>query len=136
MKKKGIALIGLHQKRPALTRANGFTLIEILVALVILAIALLALAGLMVTTTKNSSFGSHMTEAATFAQDLLEQLRASPWANVVSGADQRTGSTGVNYNRNWNVVPNPTGNQRWVNITVNWNDGVNRSISLLSVISQ
>jgi hypothetical protein len=111
-------------------------LIEILVALIILSIALLALGGLMVTTTKNSSFGGRMTEAATFAQDLLEQLRASPWGNVVSGADQRTGSTGMNYIRNWSVVPNPAGTQRWVTITVNWNDGVNRSISLLSVILQ
>ena len=128
--------LGLTKKRSPRTRSNGFTLIEILVALVILSIALLALAGLMVTTTKNSSFGGRMTEAATFAQDLLEQLRASPWANVVSGADQKMGSTGINYTRNWNVVPNPPGTQRWVTITVNWNDGVNRSIRLLSVISQ
>ena len=128
--------LGLNKKRSARTRSKGFTLIEILVALVILSISLLALAGLMVTTTKNSSFGGRMTEAATFAQDLLEQLRASPWGNVVSGTDQKMGSTGVNYTRNWNVVPNPAGTQRWVTITVNWNDGVNRSIRLLSVISQ
>jgi prepilin-type N-terminal cleavage/methylation domain-containing protein len=41
-------------------KSNGFTLIEILVALFILGFALLALAGLMVTTTKNNSFGGHM----------------------------------------------------------------------------
>lgn len=128
--------LGLNQRRFPRTRSKGFTLIEILVSLVILSIALLALAGLMVTTTKNSSFGGRMTEAATLAQDLLEQLRASPWGNVVSGTDQKMGSTGINYTRNWNVVPNPAGTQRWVTVTVNWNDGVNRSISLLSVILQ
>ena len=116
--------------------SKGFSLIEILVALVIFSIALLALASFMVSSTKINSFGSHMTEATIFAQDVVEQLRVSPWANVVSGADQRTGSTGVNYVRNWNVVPNPTGSQRWVTITVNWSDGVNHSIRLLSVVSQ
>ena len=46
-----------------LKRSKGFSLVEVMIALLILAIALLALAGLMVTTTRNSSFGGHMTES-------------------------------------------------------------------------
>ena len=41
-----------------LPRSNGFTLIEVLIALVILSVSLLALAGLMATTTRNNSSGS------------------------------------------------------------------------------
>jgi len=59
-----------------LTKSKGFTLIEMLISLVILAISLLALAGLMSITTRNNSFGGHITEAATFAQDKLEEFRA------------------------------------------------------------
>ena len=122
-------------------KSNGFSLIEVLIALVILAISLLALAGLMITNTKNNSFGSHMTEAATFAQDKLEGLRASVWGTIVDGNDIVTGSTGVNYSRNWDVSnlpnPNPPPNdlQKTVAITVSWNDGISRSIRLFSVIS-
>jgi prepilin-type N-terminal cleavage/methylation domain-containing protein len=122
-------------------KSKGFSLIEVLIALVILAIALLALAGLMVTTTKNNSFGNHMTEAATLAQDKLEELRVSPWASIANGNDAVPGSTGITYTRNWNVSilanPNPPPNdlEKSVTITVSWNDGINRSISLLSVIS-
>lgn len=122
-------------------KAKGFSLIEVLIAMLILAIALLSLAGLMVTTTKNNSFGSHMTEAATFAQDRLEALRVTQWANIVNGNDTIQGSTGINYNRNWNVsilpnpAPPPTDLQKTIAITVSWNDGINRSIRLLSVIS-
>lgn len=122
-------------------KSKGFSLIEMLIAMVILSISLLALAGLMVTTTKNNSFGSHMTEATTFAQDRLEALRVTPWANIVSGNDIVQGSTGINYNRSWNVSillnPNPPPNdlQKTVNITVSWNDGINRSIRILSAIS-
>ena len=99
--------------------SKGFTLIEILISLVILSISLLALAGLMVTTTRNTSFGGHMTEAATFAQDRLEQFRAMRWDLIPAGADSdvKTGSTGINYARNWNVVN--TGNLKTITVTIN-----------------
>ena len=32
------------------------------------------------------------------------------------------------------MTNNPMGNQRWVTVTINWNDGINHSINLLSVI--
>jgi len=116
-------------------------LIELLISLVILAISLLALASLMAMTTQSNSFGSHMTEATTFAQDKLEELRVTSWTNVgaFSGADQVAGSTGINYGRNWVVRPNPpTGNDplRAVTITINWNDRTSHSIRLLSAIPQ
>jgi type IV pilus assembly protein PilV len=116
--------------------SKGFSLIEILIALVILSISLLALAGLMVTTTQNTSFGSHLTEAATFAQDRLEEFRAMRWQDIppTPGPDLQTGSTGINYSRSWNVVQN--GNLKTITVTINWNDRKNHSISLLSVISQ
>jgi type II secretion system protein I len=119
-----------------LLKSKGFTLIEVLVALVILSISLLALAGLMVTTTKNNAFGSHMTEAATFAQDKLEELRAIKWENLIDGdnSDQKDGSTGITYTRNWNVTTN--GSLKTVTINVEWNDRTAHSIKIVSVLSQ
>lgn len=114
-------------------------MIEVLIALVIFSIALLGLAGLMVTTTKSNSFGNHMTEAATFAQDKLEELKVTQWENIVSDNDEVQGPTGVTYRRNWaistlaNPTPPPTDLQKAITMTVSWNEGKN-SISLLSVI--
>ena len=118
--------------------SKGFTLLEILMALIILSISLLALAGLMTMTTRNNSYGSHVTEAATFAQDKLEQLRAGPWGNIVSGTDPSpiTGCTGITYVRNWNVVPNAADSMRTITITMDWTDQTNHSIRLVSVISK
>ena len=117
-------------------KAKGFSLMEVLIGLTILSIALLALAGLMVTATKSNASGCYLTEASTFAQDKLEELRVASWASLVSGSDVRQGSTGTNYSRNWNVVNNAPNNQRWVDVTVSWTDRVNHSVRLLSVISQ
>ena len=119
-----------------LSKSKGFTLLEVLVALIILSFALLALAGLMVTTTKNNAVGNYVTEAATFAQDKLEELRALKWENLIDGnnTDQRGGSTGINYTRNWNVKTN--GSLKTITINVDWNDRTAHSINLVSVLSQ
>ena len=120
-------------------RSKGFSLIEVVIALFILAICLLALAGLMVTTTRNSSFGGHMTEAATIAQDKLEQLRAAPWVSVLAGNDTQVGATGISYVRIWTLAANPNGDQRWVTVTISWTDPTKKSthnIIVRSVVSQ
>ena len=118
------------------TNSKGFTLIEVLITLVIMAVSLLALAGLMATTTKSNAAGGHITEASTLAQDRLEELRAVQWDNIPVGAasDQRSGSTGMNYVRNLNVQQN--GSLKTVTITISWADRTNHSIRLLSVIAQ
>jgi prepilin-type N-terminal cleavage/methylation domain-containing protein len=124
---------------------RGFTLVEILVALVILSIALLALAGLMATTIRNNAAGGHLTEAATIAQDTLERLRLSPLNSIPLGImtqDSCVGSTGIVYTRNWTAVPNipfPNNTLDTITITVTWVDPTklqNHSISMVSGISQ
>jgi prepilin-type N-terminal cleavage/methylation domain-containing protein len=114
-------------------KSKGFSLIEILIALVILSIALLALAGLMAQTTKNNSFGGRITEAATFAQDKLEELRAITWVTITPGSDKMS-SNGMDFARNWNVAT--SGNLKTISITINWNDKTSHSITLRSVVTQ
>jgi type IV pilus assembly protein PilV len=120
----------------SLTKSKGFTLIEMLVSLVILAISLLALAGLMVSATKNNSFGGRITEASTFAQDKLEEFQALPWGSILSGNDNKPGSNNMNYQRNWNVVTSTDGSLKTVTLTIDWNDKRNHSVRLLSVINK
>jgi prepilin-type N-terminal cleavage/methylation domain-containing protein len=121
-------------------RTRGFTLIEVLIALVILSICLLGMAGLMAATTKNNSNGSHLTEAATLAQDKLEQLRATPFGMIPLNAavtDSPVGSTGITYNRSWIAAPNiaPPGNTLDViTVTVSWTDKIPYSISIVSAV--
>lgn len=123
-------------------KSNGFTLIEILVALVILSIALLALAGLMVTTTRNNATGGHLTEAATFAQDTLERLRVSPLTSIPTGVmiqNSCVGSTGVLYTGSWTAVANSGSTLDTITITVNWVDPAKlqpHSIRMITAVSQ
>jgi prepilin-type N-terminal cleavage/methylation domain-containing protein len=117
-------------------KPKGFSLIEVLIALVILSVSLLALAGLMVTTTRNNSFGGHLTEGVTFAQQRLEELRVAPYNTIVTqGPVTQTGvPSGINYAINWIVVPNADDSLRRVTMTVNWDDGTAHSISIVTVV--
>jgi type IV pilus assembly protein PilV len=120
--------------------SRGFSLIEILIALIILSIAFLGLAGLMVQTTRNNSFGGRITEAATFAQDKLEELRSTSWVAINSGSDKLS-VNGLDFTRNWTVVPNaivapytePTLNT--ITIVINWNDQTNHTMRVISAIA-
>lgn len=116
--------------------SKGFTLIEVLIALVILAVSLLALAALMTTTTKNNAFGGRLTEAATLAQDKLEELRAMRWESIPlkMSMDSPESRTGIQYTRSW--IANPlNANLKEVEITINWNDMTNHSIRFFPVLS-
>lgn len=121
-----------------LAKSKGFSLIEVLIALVILSISLLALAGLMVQSTRNSSWGSHMTEAATLAQDRFERFRAvRPQTDIPEGAnnDQVTGASGIVYTRTCTVTTNGTSTARTITITITWTDSIPHSITIMHPIA-
>lgn len=65
-------------------RQKGFTLIEVLVAISILTIGILGIAGLMGTAVRSSSFSQTMTQATNLAEDRIEALQEVDFNNVQS----------------------------------------------------
>jgi len=61
---------------------KGFSLIEVLVGLVLLAIGLLAIAGMQITSVRGNFFSSNMTQGSILAQDCLETLRNLPYGDA------------------------------------------------------
>lgn len=59
------------------TKQSGFTLLEILVAMLVLAIGLLGLAGLMTSSMRNNLSASHRTQATWMAYDIIDRMRAN-----------------------------------------------------------
>jgi type IV pilus assembly protein PilV len=55
---------------------TGFTLAEVLVSLVILAVGILAIAGMQIISIKGTSFSRYLTRASVLAQDSLESLKS------------------------------------------------------------
>lgn len=60
------------------SKVSGFTLIEILIAMVVLGIGLLGLAGLQATGLRNSHSAYHRSQATQLAYDMADRMRANP----------------------------------------------------------
>lgn len=63
-------------------RAGGFTLVEAMVALVVLAVGMLGIAGLYVTTLRSGGGAIYRMQAVNLAGDLADRIRANRTANV------------------------------------------------------
>jgi len=111
--------------------AKGFTLLEVLIALVFLAVGLLALAGLHVTSLRGNTFSHHLSLATVVAQDRLEFLKNLPLSSnrllPNQYDDQPVTLSGVPFERTYSVTE--ANNMRTIQYTVRWNDGRDHSIS-------
>lgn len=132
--------------------SRGFTLIEALVALLVLSFGMLAIASFQVTLTRSSDLAKQRTEATRLAQQKMEHLRA--YAQVASSTatphvfnytDDLVTSTApevfasnATFSRTWTVTPNASNTEKWINVNVSWADraGQPQSVQLLSVISK
>ena len=90
---------------------KGFTLIEVLVAMAIFSIGILAVGSMQLSATRGSSSARLSTEAVAIAQDQAETLMLLPYASVLPGVFGPN-AVGV-YNVAWQVWDNATGPTPW-----------------------
>lgn len=77
----------------------GFTIVELIVAMLMLTIGLLGLAGVGGVVLKQMSSGKYQTIAASIAQSRFEQLEGDPCASILAGTATVRGMT-----EKWNVA--------------------------------
>jgi prepilin-type N-terminal cleavage/methylation domain-containing protein len=113
---------------------NGFTLLEVMIALSILAVGLLSLEGMFVTSMGATSRGGRETQAVQLAQQKIEEFKTTKYDTIVSGGDGvKIDSLGKNvadlpanglpkiYTRTWTVVADANAQLKTVTVTVAWN---------------
>ena len=115
---------------------EGFTIIEVLQAMAICAIGLLALSSLTVSTISANAKAKRITAGATLAADKMESIRNMAYAAVVEGADQVT-QDNVTFTRAWNVCTNcPIAGTKQVTLTVQWMEHKQETVKLETVIAK
>jgi len=126
-------------------KKTGFSLIELLIGLVFLAVGLLAMAGLQGTSARGNTFSNNLMQATYLAQDRLESLINLPLDSAqLQAGNYNPGSVTIStpggsyssivFNPSYTVVVN--GNLRTIRYTVTWNDGVNHSVTFSTIRSQ
>lgn len=121
---------------------NGFTIIELLVAVTILAIGLLALAGLQVTSIKGNNHANTISQATALAQEQVELIRNMPYTAVVyppvpPNQLVEADINGTIYTRTTLVENNiPMNDLKRVTVTVSWTSrGQNRQVQLRTIVA-
>lgn len=127
--------------RHAARGEEGFSLIEVLVALTILAVGLLSLALLQVTAIKGNADAAKSSIATDLAQTKLELFRRDAWtaignstnttfdagttpiyASVPSDAGDNVAVRGTMFYRIWRVLPNATDSLKTITVWTCWQD--------------
>jgi len=122
--------------RPVLPNANqGFSLIEVLIAMAIFSIGILAVAALVLSTTRNNTNGNILTQATMLARAKIEEKKRAADAGALTvGTETETniddqGTSGGIYTRE--CVVSTVGNSLQIQVTVSWTRlGGSRSVVL------
>jgi type IV pilus modification protein PilV len=155
-----------HPRLPRRSAQAGFTLIEALVALLVMSFGMLALAGMQIAMTRGSDVAKQRSEAVRLAQLKMEELRSydglstgtyTYGTNVVSNTAGENicppptcsapldSATNTTFTRSWFVTDSDgataasaTAAQKWIRVLVTWTDraGQAQSVTLNSVIAR
>jgi prepilin-type N-terminal cleavage/methylation domain-containing protein len=121
-----------------LRESKGFSLIEILIGLVILAVGLLAVGTLQITSLRGTTFSHHLIQANYLAQDRLEFLNNLSFddsrLNPNRYAESGTTLAGVTFQREYTVTND--GTLKTIECTVSWNDGRDHRVTFSTMRSQ
>jgi len=135
MKLDNAYLVDTETSIKRLKKQDGFTLIEVLIAVTIFAIGLLAIAAMQTSAIRMNSTGNQLTELSTLGIDRLENLMSLPYTDPLLAAGTRNDPTPppgftVTYNVQQNIL---TPNTKQITMTVTGNGKI---LTLTSVRAQ
>jgi len=120
-----------------LSSKKGFTLVEVLIAVSLFAVGLLAVARMLDTAIQYNSSARSITEATEIAHSQMEQLMNSPYddASLDEAFSPYGPNTIANYNVSWTVRENvPMSAMKTISLSVAWNSrGENKSLTINSL---
>ena len=124
-------------------RERGFTLIEVLIAVVVLAIAILGFSAMTLGTIRGLSFSDKLTTATTLAQKQLEEINNASYDDVIAAnyplEDFGAVAGYETFRRSVTISDaTPEINTKTVTVNVWWrhNVGTTRNVNLSTIILQ
>jgi len=122
------------------SRRGGFSLVEVLIALIILAVALLSLAQVPPVTTRLMASSIHHEDASLIAQEQLEFLEGCPFDSGFLSGDHtfEYSLEGVSrdfFDCSYSVTEVFDGNGKAVTVKITW-DGTRHSLEIARTLSR
>jgi type IV pilus assembly protein PilV len=123
MKLENEHIIDTETPKGTLKQQDGFTLIEVLIALTIFAVGLLAIAAMQTSAIRMNATGNRLTELSTVGIHKFEELMSLPFTNAQLDVGTQTDPvTPDGYTVSWTVVQDAfSANTRRITLTVTRN---------------
>ncbi len=122
------------------TCQNGFTLVEVLFALAIFSIGLLAIIGMTTMTIKSNYMSKNLTTAVHLAQNKLDELKAGAYEDIDAGSetdlDSQEEAGGGIFDRSVTVTTSTAPDYKTVEVIVSWPDPEPRQVVMKTIIAQ
>ncbi len=126
--------------------SNGFTLIEVMIAILILSVGMMAMALLQISAIRGGAFANQMTQAAIDGQDKIEELRNTNYSTLAGGQDTVVSGNGMTYTRTWTVTESPppgttgpsTFKMKTIHLTISWTgpEGQTHHVEFSTIVFQ
>jgi type IV pilus assembly protein PilV len=112
---------GLNSDAGRCRREEGFTLIEVLIALTIFAVGMMAIATMQLSAISVNARAHRLTQRTTYAQDKIEELVALPYTDTgdLANGFHPGGTTPDGFAVSWTITNNnPVPNVKSIAVTV------------------
>ena len=118
---------------------QGFTLLEVIIAISILTFGLLAVASMQISAIRGNALAGGVTEGTSWASDKMEELISLPYthADLATGNHQEPTSTSPpGFTITWDVAENtPLNDTKTITLTVTWTEqGAGKTVILQHVV--
>ena len=126
----------------SLVTDKGFTLLELVVAILVFAVGILGIAKMQSLSVMGNSYGMHMSQAVNIAQDKLEELQDLSITSTTFGvgtpsiAPYTITVDGINYTIQYNVKQVAALGAKEVEINVQWAEKGNSPTAKITFIKR
>jgi type IV pilus assembly protein PilV len=124
--------------RNILSDNSGFSFIDLMLALVVLTIGVLAMMDLQVIATRSNASSQGTETALTIAESKMEQIKDQVFTSIVSEAPTPVTMSNITFTRQVTVTNDtPIAGSKTVTVTVTWSDaaGKTHTIPMATVIA-
>ena len=115
-------------------RQSGFTLIEIVIAMFVLAVGLLGAAGVATTVINGNALGNKITTATILAQDKMEELKGTAYSSIASDSDTQESI----YTRTWTATSDsPAAGIKTIDVAVTFSwKGTTHNVTFKTMVAE